>query len=132
MHLKVLQGEGIRDVWDDRRIEAGADWFPEIEQAIQRASVTVFLVSADSLASDFIRREEIPRLLERRQKEGLRVIPFIVRPRAWREVKWLAAIEPRLKDGRLLSRGGKDRVEEDLATLAKKVAAVVRRGGRER
>jgi hypothetical protein len=129
-HLKVLEGEGVLDVWDDRRIEAGADWLPEIEQAIQRASVAIFLISAHFLTSDFIRHEEIPRLLERRQKEGLRVIPLIVRPCAWTEVKWLAAIQARPKDGRPLSRVGQDRVDEDLAALAKEVAGIVRRGAR--
>ena len=26
MHLRVLEMEGMLDVWDDRRIEAGDDW----------------------------------------------------------------------------------------------------------
>lgn len=129
-HLKVLEGEGVLDVWDDRRIGAGLDWQPEIEQAIQRASVAILLISADFLTSKFILGEEVPRLLERRQKEGLRVVPLIVRPSAWTEVKWLAAIQARPKDGRPLSRVGKDRVDEDLAALAKEVAAIVRRGAR--
>ena len=32
-HLRVLEMEGMLDVWDDRRIEAGDDWKPEIEKA---------------------------------------------------------------------------------------------------
>ena len=32
-HLRVLEREGELDVWDDRRIGAGEDWRPEIEQA---------------------------------------------------------------------------------------------------
>ncbi len=125
--LRVLEMEGILDVWDDRRIEAGADWFPEIEQAIERASVAILLISADFLTSKFILGEEVPRLLERRQKEGLRVIPLIVRPCAWKVLRWLSPIQARPKDGRPLSGGSEHQIEEDLAALAKEVAGIIRR-----
>ena len=110
------------DVWDDRRIPAGADWFPEIERAIGRASVAILLISADSLTSNFILGQEVPRLLERRQKEGLRVIPLIVRPCAWKEVKWLSSIQAWPKDGRPLS--GKHRVRDRAGSggLGKEIA----------
>jgi len=78
--LGVLQAEGVLEVWDDRRIEAGEDWQPEIERAIEHAAVAILLVSADFLTSKFILGVEVPRLLERRQKEGVRVIPLIVWP----------------------------------------------------
>jgi tetratricopeptide (TPR) repeat protein len=110
------------DVWDDRRIAAGADWLPEIEQAIGRASVAILLISADSLTSDFIRHEEVPRLLERRRGEGLRVIPLIVRPCAWQKVKWLSPIQARPRDGRPLSGCTKHQYEQHLADLAEEVA----------
>jgi hypothetical protein len=35
------------DTWDDRRIEAGTDWFEEIQEAMSRASVAVAHPSAD-------------------------------------------------------------------------------------
>ena len=43
-HLNVLKQEGILDLWDDRRIEAGDDWKPEIENAINRAAIAVLLI----------------------------------------------------------------------------------------
>ena len=110
------------DVWDDRRIAGGDDWFREIEQAIGRAGVAILLISAEFLTSTFILREEVPRLLERRQKEGLRVIPLIVRPCAWKKVKWLSSIQARPKDGQALSRGSKPQYEQHLADLAEEVA----------
>ena len=88
--LRVLQMQGELDVWDDRRIEAGEDWHPEIETAMAQASVAILMVSADFLTSNFILGEEVPRLLERRHNEGLRVFPVIVRPCQWKQVKWLA------------------------------------------
>jgi tetratricopeptide (TPR) repeat protein len=127
--LRVLQMEGVLEVWDDRRIEAGLDWRPEIEQAIERAAVAILLVSADFLTSKFILGEEVPRLLERRQKEGLRVIPLIVRPCAWQAVKWLSPIQARPKDGRPLSSATAHQIEVDLAALALEVAGIIRRAG---
>ncbi len=29
-HLGVLQEEGLLKIWEDRQIEGGDDWFPEI------------------------------------------------------------------------------------------------------
>ena len=90
--LGVLQMEGILDVWDDQRIEAGEDWYPEIEKAINNASVAILMISANFLTSKFILGEEVPKLLARRAKEGVRVIPLIVKPCAWTQVKWLSPI----------------------------------------
>jgi hypothetical protein len=67
-HLGVLE----LDAWDDRHIQGGAEWFKEIKEAMARAaSVAILLISADFLSSEFILREEIPTLLERRTREGL-------------------------------------------------------------
>jgi len=79
-HLRVLQPEELLDTWDDRRIGAGANWYEAIQQAIERASVAILLISADFLTSKFILEQEVPRLLERRQTEGLHIVPVIVRP----------------------------------------------------
>jgi len=37
-HLGVLEEAGILDLWNDRRIEAGDDWKPEIEEAESTAN----------------------------------------------------------------------------------------------
>lgn len=91
--LGVLAMDGLLDVWDDRRITPGQDWQPEIEKAMEAASVAVLLVSASFLTSKFIRGEEVPRLLQRRVQEGLVVLPVIVRDCAWRRVAWLESIQ---------------------------------------
>lgn len=124
--LQVLQMEGAMSVWNDRRIQAGQDWFPEITQTIEQATVAILLISADFLSSEFIRREEIPRLLKRRSNEGLRVIPLIVRPCVWLKVPWLAGIQARPKDGAPLSGHRTHRVEGDLAALANEVDELLR------
>ena len=79
-HLGVLQREALLDLWDDRRIGAGEDWYLEIQNAMNAASVAVLMVSANFLTSNFILQEEVPRLLERRDGEGMRIFPVIIRP----------------------------------------------------
>jgi tetratricopeptide (TPR) repeat protein len=124
-HLGVLQQEGILDLWDDRSIGAGEDWYQKIEEAIARASVAVLLVSADFLTSKFILSKEIPRLLERRDKEGLRIYPVILKPCAWKHVKWLARMNLRPKDGRPIQGGTEFQVETDLTTVADEIAGIM-------
>lgn len=124
-HLGVLQRQGLLDPWDDRRIGAGADWRREIEAAIDRARVAVLLVSAHFLTSDFIQGDEVPRLLQRRDAEGLRVVPVIVRPCAWQRVDWLARMQARPRDGRPLSAGSDHQIDADLAAIAEEIADLV-------
>ncbi|TEU11598.1 MAG: TIR domain-containing protein [Anaerolineales bacterium] len=47
-HLGVLQSQGLLDLWDDRRIGVGEDWYQQIQEAMAAASVTVLPVSANS------------------------------------------------------------------------------------
>ena len=81
VHLKVLKHEGIEaDVWDDTRIKAGTEWQKEIEAALASAKVSIMLVSADFLASDFIMNNELPSLLESAQSSGTTILSLIVEP----------------------------------------------------
>ena len=98
-HLGVLQRQGLLDLWDDCRIDAGADWRQEIRRTMDRVHVAVLLISADFLTSEFILGEEVPRLLHRRDEEGLRVFPVIVQPCAWQRVEWLARMQARPREG---------------------------------
>ena len=124
-HLGVLQQEGLLDLWDDRRIGAGEDRYQKIEEAIAKARVAVLLVSADFLTSNFILSEEVPRLLEHKDNEGLRIFPVIIRPCAWKHVKWLARMNLRPKGGKTISSGDEHQIDADLATIADEVAGII-------
>ena len=78
-HLRVLEREDVIRIWDDRQIGVGEDWRTAIGSALEEADLAILLVTADFLISDFIRGEEVPRLLERRAEEGMRLFPIIVR-----------------------------------------------------
>jgi hypothetical protein len=130
-HLGVLEAQGLLQTWDDRRIGAGEDWLEEIHQHMEEVGIAIFLVSADSLTSRFILHDEIPRLLERRGREGVAIFPVVVRSCAWNRVDWLARMQVRPRDGKPLAdfRGnGRDReltriVEEILDTVERLAAA---------
>ncbi|HNF67704.1 MAG TPA: TIR domain-containing protein, partial [Plasticicumulans sp.] len=109
------------EVWSDRRIVAGADWLAEIKQALAGCRVALLLISADFLTSPFILGIEVPALLRRREKQGLRVIPVIVQHCIWDEVGWLKPIQARPLDGVALADLSKARCNKVLADLAREV-----------
>ena len=112
--LNVLALEGYYDVWEDRRIKMGDDWLPEIESALNDAHVAILMVSANFLTSNFIRKTEVPKIMERRENEGLTVIPVIVKPCAWKRVPWLSTIQAFPEDGKPLTTFKKNQAEEKL------------------
>ncbi len=78
IHLGIAQKQELFDVWDDRRIKGGEDWFEAITGAIDAGRIGILLVSANSLTSDFILKDEIPRLLDKRGVGKLRLYPVII------------------------------------------------------
>ncbi|HSS52035.1 MAG TPA: TIR domain-containing protein, partial [Thermoanaerobaculia bacterium] len=129
-HLRVLEPEGVLEVWDDRRISGGDDWLAEIQGAMDRSTVAVLLISKDFLTSKFILETEVPYLLNRRKTGNLRVIPVIVHPCAWQAVSWIEAVQCRPKDGKVLSKTRKAKVDEDLAELALEIQGLLRKGAK--
>jgi len=64
VHLTpFIQGEALT-LWDDTQIKAGQKWEQEIEKGISTCRVAVLLVSPEFLASEFITKYELPRIIE--------------------------------------------------------------------
>lgn len=99
-YLGVASRQGLFELWNDRRIAAGGDWERAINDAIDRGSVALFLVSEHFLTSDFILKNEVPRVLAGRDSGKLRVFPIIVEPCDWGAVGWLKQMNLRPPDGR--------------------------------
>jgi len=126
-HLGVLEHHGYLTQWHDRKINAGDDWFAEIETAFDCASVAVLLVSANSLTSDFILQEEVTTLLRRRDEEGLRIFPVLIKPCDWEAVDWLKKMQLRPKDGRVISAGKDHEIDQHFADITKEIRLLLGR-----
>ena len=123
-HLGVLKRQGLLEIWDDRQIKAGGDWFAEIERAVESTHAAILLISADFLNSGFILDQEIPRLFEQQEKRGMKIFPLIVRPCAWQEVEWLAEMQARPKDGEPLIKRSEYETERTLSLFAQEIFAM--------
>lgn len=102
VHLAPLSQRFDFGVWSDMNIAGGDSWEAEIDAAIRKASIALVLVSADYLASKWISNRELPRLLERVEKDEIRIIPVILRPSAWAHTP-LAYFQAFPRDGKPLS-----------------------------
>jgi hemoglobin-like flavoprotein len=65
---------GTIEVWSDDEIHPSDDWRKEIETALLEAQVAVLLVSKHFTKSPFISNDELPQILEQRQKKGARIL----------------------------------------------------------
>lgn len=104
--LSPITGEDklIRDIWYDRKITAGDDFWDRINEHLDNRDVICLLISPDYIASKSC-IEELKRSLKRRNDEGILVIPIILRPCAWLDIdKKLSSILAAPTDGKPISR----------------------------
>lgn len=123
-HLKAVTSDSIC-VWSDAHLAGGHQWYEEISKAMEQAKVAVLLVTANFLNSEFIFEQEVHRLLERREKEGLVVVPVIAKACAWRKVSWLSSMNVMPETGRPVWSAGGEHVDEDLVAIAEEVAQAI-------
>jgi hypothetical protein len=103
-HLRILETAGLNvRIWEDRQIDAGAQWYPEIQQAMEQAVAAVLLISADYLASGFCVKEEVPFLLKRQESAGMLLVPLLVRDCLWKAHRWLSARQMVPRDDKSLA-----------------------------
>jgi tetratricopeptide (TPR) repeat protein len=124
-HLGVLEQQDRITIWDDRKIDPGGKWFAEIKEIMAQAAVSVCLISANYLSSDYCVKEEIPYLLERREKDGMVLIPVLLRPCAWKAVSWLKESQMIPRDGKSVSRDFKDDPDEVFAYVAEYIFDII-------
>jgi len=124
-HLGVLERTGRITVWDDRCIDGGEDWYPSIIDAMKNAEVAICLVSPDFLKSKFVYEEEIPYLIKKREKEGMVLLPVLVRPCLWKAVDWLPPIQMLPRDGKSISADFKGNEDTPLQEVAQRVFDIV-------
>jgi hypothetical protein len=112
------------DTWTDKRIREGARWRDEIRHALQQARVAVLLITANYLASEFIKNDELQPLLEAADAGGTTIIPLIISPSLFEETplsKFQAIGDPEFP----LLRKSKGVQEATLTDLAMRVKRIV-------
>src|SRR5205085_9483986 len=92
-----------------------------IKQAMDKAAVAVCLISADYLASDFCTKEEIPYLLERRERDGMALLPILVRPCPWKVTTWLEKTQMLPRDGKSVAKDFKGNEDEVFTLVAETI-----------
>jgi TIR domain len=125
IHLAVLERQGVADVLDVNTLQAGSDWAKQIEKSIHQSDIAVLLVSPSFLASDFVVSKELPALLERRHKEGLPIVPILVRPSMWSAVPTFAELQFANDPSKPLSLASAEEIDEEFASIAQQIADLV-------
>lgn len=80
VHLRPLERAGRIELWSDTQLRTGDRWKKEIQNALERATIAVMLVSADFMASEFIVNNELPPLLKNAEERGTKILPLIIKP----------------------------------------------------
>ncbi|MDD1607704.1 MAG: TIR domain-containing protein, partial [Methylococcaceae bacterium] len=74
--LTGLRGKVI--TWNDADLLAGEDWDERITEELQQADIVLYLVSANSMATEYIQKVELPLIQERCERDECRLVPIIV------------------------------------------------------
>lgn len=122
-----LKGDHIL-LWSDQKIGVGALWREEIEEAMRLASVAVFLVSADFIASRFVEEVELPTLLAAAEQRGLKIFWIAVRPCLYGESR-LSEYQCANDPSKPLSQLSKAKREQAIADISREILAVTKAAG---
>ncbi len=78
--LANLKSQCNWDIWTDRNIEIGTDWFETIKQSMMESDAAILLISPDFLSSDFIKEHEFQKFNELREsKSNFLFLPIFMR-----------------------------------------------------
>jgi len=79
--LKFLEplNDEEKIVWSDLDIQPGDIWDEKIKDSLSQVTIAMVLVSQDLLNSRYVKNEELPRILKRREEEGVLIIPIFLR-----------------------------------------------------
>jgi hypothetical protein len=83
LYLQTLLSKGIISIWDDEKIQTGDEWDKKIKEGLDRADISVLLISQQLIASTYVNEVEIRIILEKKLKENCKLVPVLVRPCDW-------------------------------------------------
>src|SRR5262249_28997946 len=109
-------------------IDAGADWYKALDHEMLEAKIALLLISPTFLTSSFIRNDEVPRLIERHELDGMQLYPLLVRDCPWQNVRWLSPLQMRPPGPRALAAMKGGGLDKCLPDVAREIASIVGTG----
>ncbi|MCP4625138.1 MAG: toll/interleukin-1 receptor domain-containing protein [bacterium] len=97
-YLSSLENDEVIEFWHDEQLISGDVWDKEIQSQLKSADIVLALVSQSFISSDYIRKVEIKKALQRRKDEGVRIMPVILSPCDWKSIEWLKSTQVIPKD----------------------------------
>ena len=114
-------------LWQDLIIERGQTWKEEIWIALHQSDIILFLMSADSIHSDFIWDVELKKTFERHERKEVVFIPIYLRNCNWQEIAPLKEFQAIPRDNKpMISRILWDSIDTPFAEVAKEVIQKVK------
>ena len=120
--LSMLKRQGVIETWHARRVGAGQEFAPAIEEHVEHDDIILILISADFIASDYCYEIEMARAMERHKAGEAIVIPVILRACDWQAAPF-GKINPTPPGGKPITQYA-DR-DQALLEVAKAVRAAV-------
>jgi tetratricopeptide (TPR) repeat protein len=113
-------------IWDDEKLRIGDDWRGDIYSALDASQIFILLVSRYSLASEFIRTEEVGRILKRPKGE-VQFCPIVVTPCVTRKFDWLKQPNRRPPDNKALSELTDPARDREMTVIAEQIDEIIER-----
>ena len=98
-HLAPLKNNGILNEWHDRKIETGEEFQNDIEKNLDNSDIICLMISSNFLASKAC-LDEKDIAFNLRIEKGIRIIPIILSPCAWKEHRELSKLLAIPTDGK--------------------------------
>jgi hypothetical protein len=122
--LRASERRGAVTLWDTSALTPGVDWSPEIEKAVRQSDIAVLLISPSYLASDYVMAKELPALLERRERDGLAVVPVLLSHSLWSGLPGIAQLKFANDPARPLASLSRVEQDNEVAKIAQQIATL--------
>ena len=73
--IQLVETLSVHDVWYDQRLYAGQHWWNEILQRLDWCDIFIYLLSTESVASEYCQKE-----LDIAWRIGREIIPVLIQP----------------------------------------------------
>jgi hypothetical protein len=126
--LQPLVKDRIVDLWADRHMTGGAKWEQEIEDKLRACDIFILLVSAHSMASDYIVDKEIAIIRERQANgDDVHFYPLLLRPTPKVALDKVRDFNLRPRDAQPFSAYSVNEREQHMTEAANEIAEIAER-----